>query len=579
MELKVTPTIKGIGVSPGIAIGKAHVIEKQKAVLTGQLLDNEDAIQTQMDKYDLAVSRSIEEVELLIAQADETVTEESLEILETHIEFLSDPQIRVDVLEKVSTERKIVSDALIEVITTLVGMFQAMTDEYMRARAADVQDIGDRILKNLGLTVSANNQAIEPGSILIAEDISPSDTIAIDIKNVVGFATQTGGPTSHAAIVAKARGIPAAAGCGINLSHIQTGDLLILDGLTGEVILHPDHETLTLYISKKEDYLRKSALMKALKDVQSSMVDGRKISLVANISEASDMEQVFENGGEGVGLLRSELLFMGRDSFPGEDEQFDFYKKVALKSQNKPVTIRTIDIGGDKQLHYFGLPQEQNPFLGYRAIRISLDRKDLFIVQLKAILRANVFGDLRIMFPMISNVQEIREAKKVLEAAKAELINEGTTFNSDIQVGIMIEIPSAAVMADILAKEVDFFSIGTNDLVQYTLAVDRMNEKVSALYDPFNPGVLRLISNVIEQGHQHNIHVAMCGELASDPLATLLLIGMGLKEFSMSAVSIPNIKNTIINSSFSEAREVYLKVREMSDSDEIKAYLKTLLPI
>ncbi|WAC12650.1 phosphoenolpyruvate--protein phosphotransferase [Dyadobacter pollutisoli] len=579
MELKVTPTIKGIGVSPGIAIGKAHVIEKQKTVLTGQLLDNEDAIQIEMDKYDLAVSKSIEEVELLIAQADETVTAESLEILETHIEFLSDPQIRVDVLEKVSTERKIISDALIEVITKLVGMFQAMTDGYMRARAADVQDIGDRILKNLGLPVSASNHSIEPGSILIAEDISPSDTIAIDIKNVAGFATQTGGPTSHAAIVAKARGIPAAAGCGINLSHIRTGDLLILDGLTGEVILHPDHETLTLYISKKEDYLRKSTLMKALKNVPSSMVDGRPISLVANISEAADMDQVFENGGEGVGLLRSELLFMGRDSFPGEEEQFDFYKKVALKSQNKPVTIRTIDIGGDKQLHYFGLPQEQNPFLGYRAIRISLDRKDLFIVQLKAILRANVFGDLRIMFPMISNVQEIREAKKVLEAAKVELINEGTAFNPDIQVGIMIEIPSAAVMADILAKEVDFFSIGTNDLVQYTLAVDRMNEKVSALYDPFNPGVLRLISNVIEQGHKHNIHIAMCGELASDPLATLLLIGMGLKEFSMSAVSIPFIKNIIINSSFSEAREVYLKVNEMSDSDEIKAYLKTLLPI
>jgi phosphotransferase system enzyme I (PtsI) len=573
MELKVTYTLQGIGVSPGIAIGKAHVLEKRKAVSTDLLLENEDAILAEMDLYDLAVSNSIEEVELLISQADETVTEESLEILETHIEFLGDPQIRDDVFEKISAQRKPVSDALIEVIATHVAMFQAMTDEYMRARSADVQDIGDRILKNLGSGIS-NQQIIEKGSILIAEDISPSDTIAMDIKNVGGFATQIGGPTSHAAIVAKARGIPAAAGCGKDLSHIKTGDLLILDGLTGQVIVNPDNETLASYTSKKEDYQRKSALMKALKNVPSSMVDGQKITLLANISEAADMEQVFENGGEGVGLLRSELLFMGRNSFPGEEEQFNFYRKVALKSQNKPVTIRTIDIGGDKQLHYFGLPQEQNPFLGYRAIRISLDRKDLFIVQLKAILRANVFGDLRIMFPMISNVQEVREAKKVLEQAKTELLTEGVPFNADIQVGIMIEIPSAAVIADILAKEVDFFSIGTNDLTQYTLAVDRMNEKVSALYDPFNPGVLRLISNVIEQGQKHNIHVAMCGELASDPLATLLLIGMGLKEFSMSAVSIPFVKNTIINSSFSQAREVFLEVSKMSDSDEIKRYLK-----
>ncbi|TLV03865.1 phosphoenolpyruvate--protein phosphotransferase [Dyadobacter luticola] len=578
MALKATTMIKGIGVSSGIAIGKAHVIYKQKAALTGLLLDNEEAVAIEMSKFDKAVVKSIEEVETLISEADDTWTEESIAILETQVEFLGDPQIRENVHTKISSEKKNVNDALIEVIAALVVMFQAMTDEYMRSRAADMEDIGERILRNLGQVSQAAPHEIEPGSILISQDISPSDTISMDIRHVAGFATIVGGPTSHAAIVAKARGIPAAVGLGHNLSHINQGDLLILDGLSGEMIINPDEETLGIYQQRREQYSGQLGLMKALKDVSAKTTDGQKITLVANISEAADMDLVFENGGEGVGLLRSELLFMGRESMPTEDEQFEFYKKVALKSQNKPVTIRTIDIGGDKHLPYFNLPKEQNPFLGYRAIRISLDRKELFLTQLKAILRASVFGDLRIMFPMISHVQEVRDAKKVLEMAKVELAEANIDFKPDIEVGIMIEVPSAAVMADMLAKEVDFFSIGTNDLVQYTLAVDRLNDKVSNLYDPFNPAVLRLISYVIEQGHEHHLHVSMCGELAADPLATLLLIGMDLREFSMSAISIPMIKNAIIKCSFLDAKVVFERVKRMSDSEEIKAYLRTMIP-
>ena len=568
--------INGIGVSPGISIGRACAIEKQEAVLTGLLLGDDDAISLEIENFDQSVKISIQEVEAMIAGADETWSEEGIEILETQIEFLGDPQIRSDVLDKIQSERKSVNDAVIEVIAKLVKMFLDMTDEYMRARSADVQDIGNRILKNLGNALATRTRTFEPGTIIIAEDISPSDTISMDIKNIIGFATQIGGKTSHAAIVAKSRGIPAVVGCGEILLQVADGDSIILDGTLGAVIANADEQTASLYQSLQTAYAGQADLLKTLRSVSSVTSDGVKISLVANISESDDMDQVFENGGEGVGLLRSELLFMGRDSFPTEDEQYEFYKKVALKSLGKPVTIRTIDIGGDKQLSYFGLPHEQNPFLGYRAIRICLDRKDLFLVQLRAILRASLFGDLRIMFPMISCVQEIREAKKVLDEAKRRLLIDGIKFKAEIEVGIMIEIPSAAVMADILAKEVDFFSIGTNDLIQYTLAVDRMNEKVSALYDPFNPGVLRLIANVIEQGQKMGIHVAMCGEMAGDPLASQLLIGMGLTEFSMSAVSIPMVKDRLIKSSFLEARAVWRDVREMASSDEIRRYLQGL---
>jgi phosphoenolpyruvate-protein phosphotransferase (PTS system enzyme I) len=569
--------IRGIGVSPGISIGTAFVIKRNKQAVTGVLLENEDRILPEIEKFDQAVKISITEVETLIAAADETWTDESIEILETQIEFLSDPEIRESVVDKISNQRKNVQDAVIQTIDDVVQMFLAMTDEYMRARSADLQDIGNRIYKNLESTGTANSEAskqsLPPDSILIAEDISPSDTISLDIKSVMGFVTRIGGKTSHAAIVAKARGVPAVLGCGEILTQVEHGDLIVADGQTGIVMVNPPEETLDLYRAKREEYLRQSGLLKALKNVKAKTPDGLEIQMMANISGAGDMEQVFDNGGEGVGLLRSELLFMGRDSFPTEDEQFEFYKKIALKSLGKPVTIRTIDIGGDKQLPYFNLPQEQNPFLGYRAIRICLDQKELFLVQLRAILRAGVFGNLKLMFPMISSVQEIRQARAVLEEAKQSLVAENIRYAENIEVGIMIEIPSAAVMADVLAKEVDFFSIGTNDLIQYTLAVDRMNEKVSHLYEPFNPGVLRLIANVISEGEKHNIHVAVCGEMASDPLATRLLLGMGLKEFSMSAVSIPEVKNIIINTSLSDARKVYEEVNCMSSSDEITNFL------
>jgi phosphotransferase system enzyme I (PtsI) len=566
--------MKGIGVSPGIAIGKACVIKNNKAETTGVLLKNEAEIATHINQFDEAVHLAIHEIEAIKQNPDLTFHEEDISILDTQIEFISDPQLRDDVVEKITTEKKNVSDALIEAIANMVQIFGGMDDEYMKARSADIQDIGNRILKHLIKSKSGFTQAFEPGTIIIAEDIAPSDTITMDTRNVAGFATQMGSKTSHTAIIAKAKGIPAVVGFGDGLAVIKDNDLIILDGLTGLIFINPEDKIINEYNCKRDTYLSYSNRFKQLKDVQSITSDGSVIKLLANISNADDLEAVFDNGGEGVGLLRTELLFMNRDSFPTENEQFEFYKKVALQSKGKPVIVRTIDIGGDKQLPYFDLPVEQNPFLGYRAIRICLDRTDIFITQLKAILRASTFGDLKIMLPMISNVQEVRQAKTIIAQAKQELLQANISFNAAIEFGIMIEIPSAAITADILAKEVDFFSIGTNDLCQYTLAVDRMNDKISHLYDPFNPGVLRLINYVIQQAHQHKIHVAMCGEMASDPLTTLLLLGMGLTGFSMSPAAIPTIKNIIINNDTIKAKDIYNKVMAIDNSDSIIQFLQ-----
>jgi len=566
-------TISGIGVSPGIAIGKAHVIKKQAVVLTSILLLNDEEITIAIEKFDNAVAVSVTEVETMMSSHNASQGSEGLEILEAHIELLSDPQIREDVMEKIKTERKNVNDAVIEVMQAAVEIFKSMDNDYMSARAADIEDIGNRLVKNLASDIEASHE-YEAGTIIIAEDLAPSDTISMDITKIAGFATQIGGKTSHAAIIAKSRGIPAVVGCGVDLKSVQDGDSLILDGQSGCIIINPGKELIENFETKRESWLKELNLLKSLKDTSANTADGTEIHLLANIADSAEMENALEFGAQGSGLFRTEFLFLGRNDFPSEEEQFEFYKAVALKAKGKPVTVRTLDIGGDKQLPYFNFPEEQNPFLGYRAIRLCLDRKDIFITQLKAILRASAFGKLKIMFPMIATMNEIQAAKAVLKEAMQMLKDQGVSFDNDIKIGIMIEIPSAAVIADLLAKEVDFFSIGTNDLTQYTLAVDRMNEKIKDLYDPFDPGVLRLITNVIEQGHKNQIEVGMCGELAGDPRATLLLLGMGLKEFSMSALSIPVIKNKIIKTNLADAQKTHQEVMQMDNSKDITNYLQ-----
>jgi phosphotransferase system enzyme I (PtsI) len=568
-------SIKGIGASPGIAIGKALVIRKTMNLTTGIPLLNETEVQQEIEKFVKAVKAAVVEVEML--KATRKVDSISLDILEVQVELLQDEQIKADVLNTIVSQNKNANDSVIDVIASTIDFFKNMKDEYFSARAADVEDAGNRILRHIN-GLPADVPILNDNTIIIAEDIAPSDTITIDAR-VIAFATKAGSKTSHAAIIAKAKGLPAVVGCGRDLEVVKTNDTLIIDGSAGLVIVNPPQDVTADYIEKKNAYSNQSILLNAIKDVKAITTDGIEITLLANISNAADMEASIAFGAEGSGLLRTEMLFMSRTSFPGEEEQFEFYKDIAIKAKGKPVIVRTLDIGGDKQLPYFNLPQEQNPFLGYRAIRISLDRKDIFITQLKAILRAGAFGNLKIMFPMISNVQEIRHAKAIVEEVKKNLASNHIALDKDMKLGIMIEIPSAAITADILAKEVDFFSIGTNDLCQYTLAVDRMNEKVKHLYDPFNPGVLRLIQNVIEQGNKHNIHTGMCGELAGDVSATLLLMGMGLREFSMSATTIPHVKNTIIRSSIAEAKKIHQYVMALDNSEAIINYLQSEIKI
>ena len=565
--------IKGTGVSPGISIGRAYILKKTNIVVSGNVTGDNEAKEIEIEKFNRAVVSAIREVESIKSNISLNLKSEDLDILDTQVEFLGDPQIAEDVYEKIRTESKSADDAVIEVINAALLMFGSMNDEYLSARASDIQDIGNRILRNLNQRESINQEFGE-NTILIAEDIAPSEAISLDLRKVIGFATQLGGKTSHTAIIAKAKGIPAVVNCGSEISNIKNGDTVILDGSAGKIILNPDSETIEIYKAKQVTISNEQLLLKSLKDRPAITTDGHRVTLYANISDAKELERVFENGGEGVGLFRTELLFMGRDSFPSEEEQFNCYKQVAIKSKNSPAIIRTLDIGGDKQLPYFGIPHEDNPFMGYRAIRISLDQKDIFFTQLRAILRASVFGKLKIMFPMISNLSEVRQAKECVSQAKGELEQSGVEFDHSIELGIMIEIPSAALMADILINEVDFFSIGTNDLCQYTLAVDRMNGKVSALYNHFKPGILRLISYVIEQAHKQNKAVGLCGEMASDPFAALLLLGMGLDEFSMSARSIPAIKNILIKNSVSKAREVFKTVMEMDNPETIIDYLQ-----
>ncbi|PUZ26102.1 phosphoenolpyruvate--protein phosphotransferase [Chitinophaga parva] len=568
--------MKGIGVSPGIAIGKARVLRKKITVVSGTRLQNEAEIAIAIAQYDDAVHCAVAGVEALRRKV---LLPEENDLLDAQIELLRDPQLKADVEARIREDRLPVQDAVAAVIAATVQLFRSLKDEYMQARTADIQDIGDRLLTHLEGTQTQADKDFAPGTILIAEDLSPADTIAMDTRHVTGFATQSGGQTSHAAIIAKARGVPAVVDCGASLHAIEDGDIVIVDGEKGLVLHQPDAATINAYSNRRMQLVAQQPPLHAIKDAPCVTTDGTPILLLGNISGAADLDLVFANGGQGAGLLRTELLFMSKPGFPSEATQYAFYKAAALEAKGKPVTIRTLDVGGDKQLPYFRMEPEQNPFLGYRAIRICLDEwKDIFRTQLRAILRASASGPLSILFPMITNGEELQAAKSLLEAEKQALRREGIAFDEGIETGIMIEVPAAALMADMLAAECNFFSIGTNDLCQYTMAADRMHPKVAALYDPFHPGFLRLVAQVIAAGHAHHIHVGMCGEMAADPRATQLLLGMGLREFSMSAASIPAVKSRVLQTSMEQAVALWQQVQTMRSAQDIIQYLQEKVP-
>lgn len=549
--------IKAIGVSEGLAHAKALVIKEEDLTVVKDTISDVAAEQRRVTD---AVENAKQQIAVLRDEAEKNIGAAEAEIFDAHLLMLDDPDF-VEGMTNLIAEEKICAEyACFVNCENFQAMFRAMDDEYMQARAADIGDISQRVLKNLkGIADGALDSITEP-CIIIANDLTPSDTARIGTKPVVGFITRIGGRTSHSAIMARSMGIPAVAGAGDKADDIADGDELLLDGTLGEVIIQPDADTLAEFAAKKKAEDARREMLKQYKDKQGATSDGRRVIIEGNIGKPEDAVRVAEQGGEGVGLFRSEFLFMDRNDLPSEEEQFQAYKKACEALNGRPVIIRTLDIGGDKEVPALDLEKEQNPFLGYRAIRICLNQTDLFLTQLRALLRAAKFGDLRIMFPMISSVEEIRAAKQVLQQAKDLLAVEGVPFNPDVKVGIMIEIPVAAVCADVLAQEVDFFSIGTNDLIQYSCAVDRINEKISYLYRPLHPGVLRLIRMTAKAANENGIEVGVCGEMAGTPGMAPVLCGLGVTNLSMSASAMLAAKADLAAHTFADCQALAEKL-------------------
>lgn len=560
----------GLAASPGIVVGKVFVYRDSEIVIDQRTLSAEE-IEKELEKFFQALEQAKEQLNVIKAKAALELGEDKAEIFAAHLMILEDEMLIEDVKNRIKTEHIKAENALSKVIETYIENFLNIEDEYLRERAADIKDVGNRLLKNL-LGQSMQSLAdITEEVVVVAHDLTPSDTAQMHKAYVKAFVTDIGGRTSHTAIMARSLEIPAVVGLSSISDSVKDGDCIIVDGNEGIVYINPEKSILKDYQSRQAKYSNYLNELKALKNLKAETKDGiRRVELSANIGSPRDCRGARKNGAEGIGLYRTEFLYMDRSTYPGEDEQFEAYRAVAEAMKPFPVIIRTLDIGGDKKLPYLDMPHELNPFLGWRAIRMCLDRPEIFKTQLRAILRASHYGTIRIMYPMISSLIEIRKANIVLNQAKAELSKEGVPYDNKLQVGIMIEIPSSAVIADILAKEVDFFSIGTNDLIQYTVAVDRMNENISYLYEPFHPSVLRLIKNVIDASHKAGKWTGMCGEMAGETLAVPILLGMGLDEFSMSAVSIPHVKKIIRAFHYDEAREITRQALDMDDSEKIR---------
>ena len=563
--------LKGIAASQGISFAKAYVFVEPD--LTVKEVKIED-VEAEVKRFEDAIEASKKELTIIKENALASLGADKAAVFEAHLLILDDPEFMGTV--KTDIESKVINAeyAFKETSDMFISMFEAMDNEYMKERAADIRDVSKRILAHLLGVDLPNPSLIDEEVIVIAEDLTPSDTAQLNKKYVKGFATNIGGRTSHSAIMARSLEIPAVVGTSSITEEVKNGDILILDGLDGVVLVNPDEAITAEYKEKHAKFEAQKAEWAKLVTEKSVTKDGHEVILAANIGTPADLEGVKNNGGEAVGLYRTEFLYMGRDQLPTEDEQFEAYKAVLEGMGDKPVVVRTLDIGGDKELPYLDLPKEMNPFLGFRAIRLCLEEKDLFRTQLRALLRASVYGKLCVMFPMIATVQEFRAAKALFLEEKEKLVAEGVAVSNDIELGIMVEIPSTAVIADIFAKEVDFFSIGTNDLIQYTMAADRMSEKVSYLYQPYNPAILRLVKNVIEASHKEGKWTGMCGEMAGDSLAIPLLLGMGLDEFSMSATSILQARSQIKNLTFAEMKKLVEKAVMCATTEEVLALIE-----
>lgn len=563
--------LSGIGASSGIAIAKAYRLEEPDLTVSRKNIQN-PAEET--ERFEKAVENAKQELKVIRDNANEKLGADKAAIFEAHLLVLNDPELLNPVKDKIKNEAVNAEFAMRETADQFIAMFESLDNEYMRERAADIRDVTKRVIAHLLGVQIPNPSLINEEVIIVAEDLTPSDTAQLNKSYVKAFTTDIGGRTSHSAIMARSLEIPAVVGTKEASANIENGITVIVDGIDGQVVIDPTAETIAFYEEKKKQYEKQKAEWAKLVDEPTVTKDGHHVELAANIGTPKDVQAVLDNGGEGIGLYRTEFLYMGRDQLPTEDEQYDAYKTVLEKMNGKPVVVRTLDIGGDKELPYLNLPKEMNPFLGFRAIRLCLEMQDLFRTQLRALLRASKYGNLKIMFPMIATVNEFQQAKAILLEEKDRLENEGIEVAENIEVGMMVEIPSTAILADQFAKFVDFFSIGTNDLIQYTMAADRMNERVSYLYQPYNPAILRLVSRVIDAAHHEGKWVGMCGEMAGDPIAIPLLLGLGLDEFSMSAASILPARAQIKKLSKQEAESFKETVLSMQTTEEVISFVK-----
>ena len=568
--------ITGIPASPGIVFGKALVLKEEKIVLDTQKI-SEDQVEAEVARFYAGREAAVEQLNSIHQRALKSLGEEKAAIFEGHLMILEDEELEEEIIDYLRSNKVNASVAASKIIDQQVEMLSEIDDEYLKERAGDIRDIGNRLIKNiLGMHIVDLGDITEE-SILVAYDLTPSETAQLNLEKVLGFITDIGGRTSHTSIMARSLELPAIVGTNDVTARVNTGDYLILDAVNNRVYVNPTQAEIDELKTLEAKRAEEKAELAKLKDLPAVTLDGHKVDVVANIGTIRDCEGAHRNGAEGVGLYRTEFLFMDRDQLPSEEEQFIAYKEVVEAMEGRLVVLRTMDIGGDKELPYLNLPKEMNPFLGWRAVRIALDRREILHAQLRAVLRASAFGKLAVMFPMIISVEEIRELKSVLETLKAELRAEGKAFDENIQVGVMVETPSAAVNAKFLAKEVDFFSIGTNDLTQYTLAVDRGNELISHLYNPMSPSVLGLIKQVIDASHAEGKWTGMCGELAGDERATLLLLGMGLDEFSMSAISVPRIKKLIRHVNYQEVKALADEALQKPTAAEIEQLIQAFL--
>jgi len=566
--------IVGISASEGIAISKAFKLEEVKLNVTKDKIDDPSK---ELKKLSTAIAITIKELSVLRNDTLKKMDEDHAKIFDAHIQIASDPELVKQVEDMIMSDSYNGAYAFKTVSEIYALMFEEMDNEYFKERALDVRDVARRVIAHL-LGQSLNDPSlINEEVIVVANDLTPSDTAQLNKKYVKGFVTNIGGRTSHSAIMARSLEIPAVVGTINILENVNNNDKIIIDGKNGDVIINPTKTEISKYQAKQLEYFKEIALLKKYANETTITKDGKQVELAANIGSPDDIDYVLKNGGEGVGLYRTEFLYMNNDNFPTEDEQFIAYKMVLELLKNKKVIIRTLDIGGDKQLEYLKMDKELNPFLGQRALRYCLENPNIFKTQLRALLRSSIYGDLHIMFPMVATLDELRDAKKLLKECEVELLNEGRTINDNYKVGIMVEIPAVAILADQFAKEVDFFSIGTNDLIQYTFAADRMNQKVAYLYQPCNPSLLRLIKLVIDASHKAGIWTGMCGEMAADMLAAPILLGLGLDEFSMSASSILKIRYLFSNLNYKEMKKMAEKALSFGTSDEVRKYVNQVI--